>query len=452
MAIPEQHKWRYIFHFTDIHNLDSIIKNGLLCPNEKKQKGITHTNIANMTIQERRAKMDVTAGPRGKVHDYVPFYFSSMNPMLLTLLNQKNIDQPLIIYLCLKIDILEKEDAVFTDVSANRNELPNFFDDTTQLDKLDWDLIDSRKWSVETDDAKHKKMAEALIYHSVKIEQIDGIVVYNNQIKEVVERIFKANKKRPPKIMFDHDRCIKNYSFYYTKFYIKGHKYDTLITGPCMLVRQYKKAINDIVAERKKHKTYTYKSIKEIVDVIEKNFGVIQELHDIEGLMQDYPPHNDTVDAHTRRVVEEMKKQDYYQCASNDIKELLLFAAYLHDIGKGPKDKWKNKIITRAYPDHPADAIPMLKRILTEDITSLSDEEIRKICMLVVYHDIVGECMEQGRDIKQIVQIITCEEDLEMLFAISVADTKAINSTWATSIVDRKEYFCYEVIKEWKRP
>lgn len=446
MAIPEQHKWRYIFHFTDIHNLDSIIKNGLLCPNEKKKKGITHKNIANMTIQERRAKIDVTAGPRGKVHDYVPFYFSSMNPMLLTLLNQKNIDQPFIIYFCLKIDRLEEEGAVFTDASANRNESPNFFDDTTRLDQLDWGLIDSKKWSVETDEAKHKKMAEALIYRRVKIEQIDGIVVYNNQIKEEVERIFKNNEIQPPKIMLGHDKRINNYSFYYTKFYIKEQKYDTLITGPLMLADQYKKLIESITVERKKYKAYTYKSIKEIVNAIEENFGAIRELNDIEGLLQDYAPHNDTVDAHTRMVVAEMKEQDYYRCASNDIKDLLLFAAYLHDIGKGPKGKWKNEKITRAYPDHPADAIPMLKRILTEEIASLSDEEIRKICMLVVYHDIVGECMGKGRDIKQIAQIITCKEDLEMLLAISVADTKTINPTWATSIVNGKEDFCNEVL------
>lgn len=59
MAIPEEHSWRYIFHFTDIRNLDSIIKHGLLCTNLKNEQGIKHQNIANMTIQERRATMDV---------------------------------------------------------------------------------------------------------------------------------------------------------------------------------------------------------------------------------------------------------------------------------------------------------------------------------------------------------------------------------------------------------
>lgn len=51
MAIPDIHKGKYIFHFTDARNLDSIIKNGLLCTNEKNKQGIKHQNIANQTIQ-----------------------------------------------------------------------------------------------------------------------------------------------------------------------------------------------------------------------------------------------------------------------------------------------------------------------------------------------------------------------------------------------------------------
>lgn len=37
MAILDEHKGKYIFHFTDIRNLDSIIKNGLLGTNAKNR-------------------------------------------------------------------------------------------------------------------------------------------------------------------------------------------------------------------------------------------------------------------------------------------------------------------------------------------------------------------------------------------------------------------------------
>jgi len=446
MAVAAQHKRRYIFHFTDIRNLDSIIKHGLLCPNLKKERGIKHKNIANMAIQERRAKMDVTVGPKGKVHDYVPFYFSSMNPMLLTLLNQKNVDQNLLIYFCLKIDKLESENVVFTDASANRLESPNFYNNVAMLDQLDWELIDSRKWSVETDEAKHNKMAEVLIYQKVDIAQIDGIVVYNREIKNIVEQIFKENKITPPPIMLVWDDRVKNYSFYYTKFYVKGQENETLVTGPLVLAQEYFQVVKDIVTERVGLVDFPYQTIEELVHAIDKNFCIIPELEAVENLRQDYYPHNDTVDVHTLRVVEEMKGQEYYQRASHDIKNLLLLVAYLHDIGKGPKDKWEDKKMVRAYPDHPADAIPMLKRILIHEVANMSEEDIRKICMSVIYHDIVGECMNKGRDIEQIANVITNKDDLELLFAMSIADTKAINPHWADCIIDRKQKFCEKVL------
>ena len=176
------YKNRYVFHFTDIENLNSIIKNGLLSTNIKNVKGIKHKNIANLTIQDRRANMDVPVGPKGKVHDYVPFYFSSMNPMLLSKLNEKNIDQQSIVYFCVKIQRLEVEDAVFTDASANTANTPTFYEDVSDLNKLDWQAIDKKSWGNASDDERHRRMAEALIHKSVDISEIDAILVFNNCI------------------------------------------------------------------------------------------------------------------------------------------------------------------------------------------------------------------------------------------------------------------------------
>ena len=87
-----------------------------------------------------------------------------------------------------------------------------------------------------------------------------------------------------------------------------------------------------------------------------------------------------------------------------------------------------------AYLDHPADAIPMLKRILTEEIESVSDDEIRRLCMLVVYHDIIGDCLLKEREKQQIADIIENEDDYDMLSAISIADSTSINDAWGRMI------------------
>lgn len=254
MAIPDEHKGKYIFHFTDYRNLNSIIENGLLCTNMKDEQGVKHYNIANQAIQERRADTDVTAGPGGKIHDYVPFYFSSRNPMLLSLLNQKNCDQNWIIYLCVKINRLDKDDAVFTNSSANTAVPPTFYDNPSHLDDLDWKLILSWRWGKWTDDEKHKKMAEALIHTRVDISEIDSIVVYNECIKNEVKNSFERNGISAPKILFHNQ--MPGYEFYYTKHFFGNNKdfYDrkdeTLVTGPCVLLSLYKKLIEDVKKAR----------------------------------------------------------------------------------------------------------------------------------------------------------------------------------------------------------
>ena len=167
--------------------------------------------------------MNVTCGKGGVVHDYVPFYFSSKNPMFLGVLNKKNTDQPFIVYLCMKIDRLEKDDTVFTDASANTDIPPQFYSDTTQLDKLDWSLIDSLKWGF-SDEERHKKMAEAMIYNRVGIEEIDAIVVYNNWVADGVKKIFAKNGVIPPKILLSRELANGKYRFFYTKYFLDGRK------------------------------------------------------------------------------------------------------------------------------------------------------------------------------------------------------------------------------------
>ena len=101
----------------------------------------------------------------------------------------------------------------------------------------------------------------------------------------------------------------------------------------------------------------------------------------------------------------------------------------------------------RPYLDHPADAIPMLERILVEEIENLSDEEIRQTCMLVVYHDIIGDCLKKDREKQQITEIIESEDDLDMLFAISYADVKAICELWFLELRGEEQQFKGEIMK-----
>jgi HD superfamily phosphodiesterase len=143
--------------------------------------------------------------------------------------------------------------------------------------------------------------------------------------------------------------------------------------------------------------------------------------------------HSENVSDHTKKVVTNLIQNGYFSALSNEDKDIAKLSAYLHDIGKGPKSKW-NDGKQKAYADHPADAIPMLERILVEEFEELSEYEIRKICMLVVYHDLIGDIIGNNRSQKELIDLIEDENELNMLIAISLADVSAINFVWTISL------------------
>lgn len=442
MEIPTEYNWRYIFHFTDIRNLDSIIKNGLLCTNAMIKKGLSHQDIANSDIQQRRAAMKVTCGKGGVVHDYVPFYFTSKNPMFLSVLNKKNHDQPFFIYLCVKINRLEKDDAVFTSHSANTNNPPTFYDDVNDLNKLDWKQIDSKKWKF-TDEERHRKMAEALIFDKMDVAEIDSIVVYNSDVAKIVRWLFERNGKQAPEILFDGGLSNGKYRFFYTKYFFDDRKWETLVMGPYFMRQKYRELLKDIRQERKKPRQYKYKDIASLLQAVANDFCVLPELQGIYGLSTNNIIHTATVDEHTRCVVENVRQTDCYKSANPNDQKILLLAAYLHDIGKGPKEKWQGEV-QYIYPDHPYDAAFGLQRILSEEIECIETDDIRRSCLLVLFHDIVGDCLFKGRDRQQIVRIIADEKDIDMLIALGIADAKSLNSTW----YEQMKYCCKNFKKD----
>jgi putative nucleotidyltransferase with HDIG domain len=426
MAIPKEHSHRYFYHFTHLDNLDSILKHGLLCTRRKEELGLAHTNVASEGIQERRRAMEVTCGPKGNIHDYVPFYMCTRNPMLLSVVNSKNVDQQFIIFLKLPLDRILGKDVVFTDASANTAIPPHFFDSPACLSNLDWAAIDSLRWSCESDDERHRRMAEVLIYDTVKITEISHIVVWNDSFQAKVEKTFKKYGIDPPRITTDSRH-------HFTKFMIRGRDNESLITGPYFLKQTFKSIVSKTMKKRKENegdqRDFKFKSISQAVKKIKKDFCIIPELEGIFELETINAEHSENVSDHTLTVVKNLEKLEGFNNLPKADKDILVLAGYLHDIGKGPASKWKTGR-QPAYPDHPVDGLIMMERILIEDFEEVSEDEITILCMLVAYHDLIGEIIGKGRDIHQLIDIIKTERQLTLLSLLNEADVAAINEEW----------------------
>ena len=422
MPIPDEHKSRHIYQFTHLDNLPGILQHGLLSCNEKECRGIDHLSIASEGIQQRRAAMPVPVRPGGVVHDYVPFYFCTRSPMLLSVVNAKNVDQLYILYLGVSIDILDSPKAVFTSASANTANPPQFYSDPADLNKLDWEQIDSKKWGCPSDDARHARMAEALIHKKLAVSNIDHIIVWNETVKKEVQKIFAKAGATPPAIKFDGYN--RRY-FYFTNFYEKGKV--SIVTGPMCLQSEFCAAAKEVIEarEREAPDEPLFESIEHAVEVLDDDFCRLPELDAINDLPTANQEHREDVGAHTRTVVDKLRNSDLYENLSDREKALVEFAAYLHDIGKGksPRDDQGRQ---RVDPDHPARAIPLVQRILTEDIEALDEEDIRRVLQLVAYHDLIGDVVGKGRNREQILDVIECAEDFDMLAALNCADVESL--------------------------
>ena len=127
-------------------------------------------------------------------------------------------------------------------------------------------------------------------------------------------------------------------------------------------------------------------------------------------------------------------------------QEILLLAAYLHDIGKGPHEKWPDQI-QPSYPDHPLDSLLQSERVLTEDIEILSVEDIRLLTLLITYHDILGDLTRGFRNTIELKNIITSEKDLNLLYILSQADILAIRKDWHKGLIENFEEIKNKVLK-----
>jgi hypothetical protein len=431
MPIPQAHQHRLAYHFTYVENLSGILQNGLLSVNEQIARGLKHESIAQKEIQNRRATMRVTCGPGGVVHDYVPFYFCKRSSMLLAVINKKNVDQQFLIHLGVNIGLVEDSESVFTNASANTNDPPNFYNDPNDLVHVQWNHVDNQKYSLPEAE-KQSRMAELLVYKQVPISSIERIIVWNDGFAKGVREVFERANLSPPSIEVDN-------LFHYTKY--PSARNQSLVTGPYWTKRKWESAVKEI--ERYEHReTVRFKGIRALRDALNENFAVLKETSELLGLGVEAGPHQEDVGQHTLSVLHELRASEEFAKLNDKDQLLTELAAYLHDIGKGPKSRWDwNGGKYRSDRDHPLGSLEMTKRILTEEIQKISDRSARIITKLVCYHDLIGDIVVDGRDRdpEQLDDIIESEEEFDMLQALTLADMAAVNPQWPERYRDEIE-------------
>lgn len=196
-----------ILRFTHIDNLDTVIRrDGLHAPNHVPDDGLPYRFCHDAEVHGARAAVDVTVGPRGTIHDYVPFYFGFLSPMMLKLKTGRvpgyNEGQEPLIYLVSTVQVIEAAHLGFAFSDGHGlARYSEWFDETTQLDAVDWEVVYLRYWRDDLSDMdrERKKQAEFLVHQCCPWSLIQEIVVIDSTMQRRVETIqaaFPADQRR----------------------------------------------------------------------------------------------------------------------------------------------------------------------------------------------------------------------------------------------------------------
>jgi hypothetical protein len=189
-----------IYRIIHIDNLDICLqRRGLYAPNFTPNDGLVYQTIHNTDIQRQRQAFCLNCGPCGTIHDYVPFYFGLLSPMLFQLktgwVAGYNGGQEPIIYLVSTAQAVHRAGTgfVFSDGHGIAR-FTDWYNDLANLSQVDWDMVYQRYWrdTVDDMDRQRRKQAEFLIHRFCDWNLICEIGVNNDRVKQRAEAIMNA--------------------------------------------------------------------------------------------------------------------------------------------------------------------------------------------------------------------------------------------------------------------
>ncbi len=179
MDYIKKYNIKYLYHITNICNLQSILKHGLLSHHQAHTQKLIINDLSNQSVQIRRSSKIIYNTP---LHEYVCLYFNPKNPMLYVLKEKQNE----ILLIGVNPQLLSDPNTIFSDGNA-ASDNTKFYRKASYLEKLRWDIINSNSWH-NIQDGKRIKCAEILVLSKIESKDITRIFCYNiEQSKKVIK-------------------------------------------------------------------------------------------------------------------------------------------------------------------------------------------------------------------------------------------------------------------------
>lgn len=193
MSWPEP---TYVYHFTRVEHLASIVKRGLVCDMRARADGVLDIEVGNRDIKAARRERVVPVGPGGVVADYTPFYFAPQSPMLYSI-SRGNVPTYTegtgrLIFLVATVERLVELGltVVISDRNA-RNLVTKYLPlNEARLDGdfVDWELMRAQYWG-DYPDGRERRMAECLVHEAVPWEAFETVGASSKTVADEVASV-----------------------------------------------------------------------------------------------------------------------------------------------------------------------------------------------------------------------------------------------------------------------
>lgn len=184
----------YLEHIVHFSNLENIFLHGLQSFNTAHSNKWIGKDISLSEVQERRGRTHLfVENVFFSLHDMVPLYFNSKNPMLYL---RKEMQSELLIFL-FNTDIIQIKNtkslfSFFSDGNAGSDNT-KFYSEEEELNHLDFDLIYSSNWNDPDPEIKREKKrkmcSEVLVYPEIGIDKIVSIICPNSVMLDFVNNL-----------------------------------------------------------------------------------------------------------------------------------------------------------------------------------------------------------------------------------------------------------------------
>ena len=188
----------YIYHFSDIKNVASILNLGIL----KSRNAVLNAPTLNYNDN---ASLEVIAGTNQDVHNYVRFYFRPLTPTQYNNEGIKNLDDansnsahcPIPVFLLFDTSILDDEHTLFTHESLASHYEVTIFNGLEDLVNAPLNHIyhTGPIPQNERETVKKRRHAEVIIRNSCNLTHLKKIVCRTNAEKEYLLSMLNQNTK-----------------------------------------------------------------------------------------------------------------------------------------------------------------------------------------------------------------------------------------------------------------